>query len=102
MKSYKIPKRNRTSITLSEVQSEAETMEMKIQRMETNGEQTEDPNVPISYTERKNGVPLQFDIRTDKWLVAQEGMAYASESNTYTRENNIKDRDTPKGEEIGD
>ena len=53
--------------------SEGETIEQKIRRVVENKEPITD-GAPIVYTERKDGVLPQFNIRTDKWEIALEAM----------------------------
>ena len=49
---------------------EGETIEDKVRRVTLNNEPIED-TAPLIYTERKDGVLPQYDIRTDKWEIAQ-------------------------------
>ena len=55
---------------------DGESIETKIERVVQNKEPIED-GAEIIYTEKKQGVQPQFDIRTDKWEVAQEAMNLA-------------------------
>ena len=55
---------------------EGESIETKVERVVQNKEPIED-GAEIIYTEKKQGVQPQFDIRTDKWDVAQEAMDLA-------------------------
>lgn len=52
---------------------EAEGLEVKIRRMLENGEPIED-TVPLIYTDKKDGVLPEYDIRTDRFDVAMEAM----------------------------
>lgn len=52
---------------------EAETIEEKINRIVNNKEPITD-GAPIIYTERKQGVLPEYDIRTDRWEIAIEAM----------------------------
>lgn len=110
MKSYKTPKGIvgfKSSLNVNQ-STEGETMEQKVLRMTTNGEQIEDPAVPTTYTERKNGVEPQYDIRTDRMVMAQEAMSQVSESYRNKRNDSINEREKAKnppsndGEEIKD
>ena len=56
-----------------------ERLEEKIQRITSNNEPIKD-GAPLIYTERKNGVLPQYDIRTDKWDIAQSAMDLANAS----------------------
>lgn len=85
--------------------TQGELLHEKIERMLTNGEPMEDASVAIQYSERKDGVLSQFDIRTDKWDLAQEAMNKVSSSYEAKREDRIKERETKKledSQEIGD
>lgn len=55
------------------VQYQGERIETKIARMVEDKEPISD-TAPIMYTERKDGVLPDYDIRTDKWEFAVEGM----------------------------
>lgn len=59
---------NRSSIK-SIMLDEGEPIEAKIRRIMKNGEPIKD-KAPIVYTERKDGVMPEYDIRTDKWEIA--------------------------------
>lgn len=52
---------------------EGESIEQKVQRVVENKEPISD-GAPIIYTEKKDGVLPQFNIRTDKWDIALEAM----------------------------
>ena len=52
---------------------EGETIETKVERVVNNKEPITDGAV-ITYTERKDGVLPQYDVRTDKWDLAQDTM----------------------------
>ena len=52
---------------------EGETIEQKIERITTNKEPIKD-GAPLIYTERKNGIEPQYDIRTDRWEIAIDAM----------------------------
>ena len=55
---------------------DGESIETKIEGVVQNKEPIED-GAEIIYTEKKLGVQPQYDIRTDKWEVAQEAMNLA-------------------------
>lgn len=58
---------------------EGESIETKVARMiETNEPITD--SAPIIYTEKKDGVRPEFDIRTDKWEIAQNAMDNVNKS----------------------
>lgn len=52
---------------------ESETIEKKVRRIVQNNEPITD-GAPIIYTEKKDGVRPEFDIRTDKWQIAMDAM----------------------------
>ena len=50
-----------------------ENIEAKVKRITDNCEPISD-GAPITYTEKKDGIRPEFDIRTDKWRLVQEKM----------------------------
>ena len=50
---------------------------------------------PIIYTEKKDGVLPQYDIRTDKWEIAQSAMDLANASK-IAKSKGLKKPDEPK------
>lgn len=52
---------------------EGETIENKVRRITQNNEPITD-GAPLVYTEKKDGVRPEYDIRTDKWEIAQNAM----------------------------
>ena len=52
---------------------EGETIETKVNRIVNNGEPITD-GAPIIYTERKDGVLPEYDIRTDRWDITIDAM----------------------------
>ena len=57
---------------------EGETIEHKVQKIVLNKEPIED-GAEIIYTEKKDGVLPQYNIRTDKWDSAQSAMDLAQQ-----------------------
>ena len=53
--------------------SEGETVETKVARIVQNKEPITD-GAPMIYTEKEQGVLPEYDIRTDKWEIAQNAM----------------------------
>ncbi len=101
---YKIPKFNRTRIRGC-AREVGETIEMKVQRIVKNGEPISDSS-PRIFTERKEGVQAQYDIRTDRWEVAVDAMDAVAGSLKAKREKKgiTKEDIVPDGEgkdEIG-
>lgn len=60
----------RTSINAYEVEV-GQTIETRIERMKTNKEPITD-GAPLIYTDRKDGVQAGYNIRTDRFEVANE------------------------------
>ena len=58
---------------------EGEPIEEKVAKLIENNEPITD-GAPIIYTEKKDGVLPQYDIRTDKWDIAQSAMDLANAS----------------------
>lgn len=52
---------------------DGELIEEKVKRL-TQEKTPVDDSAPIIYTERKDGVLPAYDIRTDRWAIAQEAM----------------------------
>lgn len=50
-----------------------ESLEEKVRRITTTREPIEN-SAPMIYTDRKDGVLPQYDIRTDRWEIAQNAM----------------------------
>ena len=58
---------------------EGESIEEKVAKLIENNEPITD-GAPIIFTEKKDGVLPQYDIRTDKWDIAQSAMDLANAS----------------------
>ena len=67
---------------------EGETIEQKINRVVNNKEPIKD-GAPIIYTERKDGVKPEFDIRTDRFEIAVDAMTTVAKTHKAKREENI-------------
>lgn len=52
---------------------EGENIETKVKRITENNEPISD-GAPVTYTEKRDGVRPEYDIRTDKWALVQEKM----------------------------
>lgn len=52
---------------------EGERIEQKVRRLMDEKSPIND-GAPMIYTERKDGVLPSYDIRTDRWIIAQEAM----------------------------
>lgn len=57
--------------------SQGESIEEKVRRIVEEKEPIKD-GAPIIYTELKDGVKAEFNIRTDKWIVAIDAMEKVS------------------------
>ena len=86
---YKVPKFHTTSIEENE-SVEGESIEHKTERIVNNGEKIKD-GAPLIYTERKDGVMAGYNIKTDRFEVALDGMDAIQRSKTARRENKAKE-----------
>ncbi len=73
MKSYIVPKFKKTSIKRRDT-TEGETIEQKFTRMMKNGEKIEGGGDDLMYTDKKDGVRPEYNIRTDRFAIAQDGV----------------------------
>lgn len=64
---------------------QGESIEAKVRRILNNKEPITD-GAPLIYTERKDGVQPSYNIRTDRWEVAVEGMEKVTKANLAKRE----------------
>ena len=79
---------------------EGESIEDKVLRITKNNEPIED-TAPLIYTEKKDGVLPQYDIRTDKWEVAQQAMDEVNKTRiteTVESKKPIDETNPPAGE----
>lgn len=65
-----------------------ETIESKVRRIVNNKEPITD-GAPLIYTERKDGLKPEYDIRTDRWEVAVDAMDKVAKSAIAKRENRM-------------
>lgn len=72
--------------------TEGEPIEQKVERVTTNQEPITD-TAPIIYTERKDGVQAEYNIRTDRFEVALEATDYIARSYKAKRANSIEQRE---------
>lgn len=86
-----------TTININE-SYEGETIEMKIDRVLNNGEPIED-GAPIIYTERKDGVIAETDIRTDRFDAALDLTDKMHASHVAERQSRIEKRESLKNPE---
>lgn len=91
---YKIPQFPKTTIECNEAYT-GETIEQKIRRITNNKEPITD-GAPLIYTERKQGIQPDYDIRTDRFDIAVEAMDKITKTQLAKREGKID-----KKEDIG-
>lgn len=89
-KMYKTPIIRNNSFDRNE-SKEGETIEMKIERIVNNKEPIKD-GAPIIFTERKDGVLASYNIRTDRFDIAIDGMDKIQKSLSAKREERGKVR----------
>lgn len=63
---------------------EGETIEQKVHRIVNNKEPIKD-QAPLNYTERKDGINPDFNVRTDKWERALDAMDVVNKSKLAKR-----------------
>lgn len=68
---------------------EGERIKQKVKRIMNNKEPITD-GAPILYTERKEGVKPEYDVRTDRFELAVEGMGKVAKMNLAKREERHK------------
>ena len=79
---------------------EGETIEEKIRRITNNKEPITD-GAPLVYTERKDGVRPEFDIRTDRFEIAVDAMDRIAKEKIAKREERHNPLKAVKGGEGG-
>lgn len=86
----------------SETPKRGEPIEIKVARLLSQEEPIKD-QVPLIYTERKTGVNPEYNIRTDRFIIAMEAMGKISNYKTseYLRNGNAgaEDKNSDKQEE---
>lgn len=99
---YKKTKPTKTTLIVNQ-SLEGETLEQKIRRIVNNKEPIHD-GAPLIYTERKNGVEPQYDIRTDRFEIAVEAMDKVSGTHTAKRDQRLGEqaKEGMKKEEISE
>ena len=75
--------------------TQGETIEVKVERITQNNEPIKD-GAPIIYTERRDGVLPEYDIRTDRWEIANEAMGKVTKMKIAQREERHKPKDQTK------
>lgn len=84
----------RTTLSVNE-SYDGETIEHKVHRIMNNGEAITD-GAPLIYTERKDGVRPEYNIRTDRWEIANEAMNKVHKTEIAKRQQRIEERDKMK------
>lgn len=69
----------------------AESLECKVRRILASKESIKD-GAPIIYTDRKDGVLPQYDIRTDRMEIAVDAMTKGAKSQIARREESLAQR----------
>lgn len=84
---------------------EGESIENKVRRITENNEPITD-GAPIIYTNREDGVLPAYNIRTDRWEVAQQAMDAVNQANLAKSKNYGKiekqEQNALESKEIGD
>ena len=80
---------------------EGEPIEHKIERILSNKEPITD-GAPEVFQERSEGINSAYNIRTDRWEVACEGMDVVQKSMLAQRDNKAKTGDSEKAGKIVD
>lgn len=88
---YKQTPPTRTSLKIN-TSYIGERIEEKIERIVNNKEPISD-GAPIIYTERKDGILPEYNIRTDRWEIAIEAMDTVTKSYQAKREQRLKERE---------
>ena len=68
---------------------EGEGIEKKVRRIMSQNEPITD-GAPRIYTERKDGVKPEYDIRTDRFELAVDGTDYITKNKIAERENRLR------------
>lgn len=96
---YKYKKALPTTLVVNE-SYQGERIEQKIYRIVNNNEPIED-SAPLIYTDRKDGVLPDYDIRTDKWDAAIDAMDKVDKEYKKQRLERLKDKN-PSTDTVGD
>lgn len=92
---YKLQRTQATSILCNE-SLQGETLEQKLERITQNKEPITD-TTELTYTERKNGVQPEYNIRTDRFEIAIDGMDKVAKAHLAKRKS-ILEKKEPKQE----
>lgn len=97
---YKVKEPNKSKIEINESYN-GETIEQKVRRIINNKEPITD-GAPLIYTERKDGIQPEYDVRTDRFELAVEAMDKVSKTHTARREERNKPKETKKDDKKAD
>lgn len=73
----------------------ADCIEVKIEKLVSNKEPI-GKDVPLRYTERKDGIIKDYDVRTDRFEVARDAMEKVHKTNIAKRDSKVVDFDEAK------
>lgn len=90
----KVKRNKRTSLKVN-TSVEGQTIEQKIEAIVNNKEPIKGEST-LAYTERRDGVRAEYDIRTDKFDLAIDAMDYVAKSAIAKREDSWKQADEAK------
>lgn len=93
---YKVSKPAESTSLNVNTSYEGETIEQKIRRIVNNKEPIND-GAPLIYTDRKNGVQPEYNIKTDRFEVAIDAMDKVTKTHQAKREERIKAREEKDG-----
>lgn len=79
---------------------EGESIEKKIERVTTEKEPITD-TAPIIYTDRRDGVRPEYDIRTDRWELAIDAMDKITAGKNAQRQEWSREKCEAENAEIG-
>lgn len=102
---YRKNRADRTQMSRIET-SEGEFIETQIMRMTENKEKISTESAsPLIYTERKEGIIAAYDVRTDRFEVAIDGMDAVSKIHAAKRENRHmsiveEEEENPEGKKL--
>ena len=85
---YRVRKADVTSLKVN-TSYEGESIEQKVERIVNNKEPISD-GAPLIYTERKEGVRPETDVRTDRFEIAVDAMDKVAKSKIAKREEGLK------------
>lgn len=95
-KTYKPNKPQKSTLKVRNVM-DGETLETKVNRIVNNKEPIKD-GAPLIYTERKEGVKAEMNIRTDRWELALDAMDKVNADKIAKRTERQQAKDTLKGD----